>query len=79
MTATPTSERLNNLPAEIKEDLHYNLCVCHGIKKIDIVNAILEGATTCDEVAEKTGGWKGIGCCYLRIKDLINKIQSCNP
>jgi len=41
---------LDKLPPILRGDLDKNLCVCMDVPKIDIINAIVNGATTLEEV-----------------------------
>jgi len=41
---------LHKLPRILKKNLEQNLCVCNEVLKIDIINAILNGATTVEEI-----------------------------
>lgn len=48
------------------------ICICKGVTKVDIVNALNDGAKTVEDVADKTGATKG-GCKGLRC---INPIEN---
>lgn len=54
------------------------ICKCKKISKETIVNAIKEGATTIEEVKEKTGATGGV-ChgirCKKKIEELINEYK----
>jgi bacterioferritin-associated ferredoxin len=62
---------LDKLPPSLKEDLDKNLCTCMDVPRIDIINAIVNGATTVDEVKKQTYAGKGSGCCIQQIERLI--------
>lgn len=54
------------------------ICLCKGITEADIIAAIKDGATTVDEVAEKTGATTGFchgGRCRTAITKLIEAHQ----
>jgi len=67
----PSDDRLARLPEHHLNSLQKNLCVCNEVPKINVVNAILEGATTVPKVRELTGASDGNGCCRLQIEFLI--------
>jgi bacterioferritin-associated ferredoxin len=50
---------LDKLPSILKQDLDKNLCVCMDVPKIEIINAIVNGATTLEEVHRQTGASMG--------------------
>lgn len=62
---------LDKLPAILKQDLEKNLCVCNEVPKMDIINAIVAGATTVAEVKKQTYATTGTGCCTQQIERLI--------
>jgi len=66
-----TSNPLDKLPRLLKKNLDKNLCVCNEVPKIDIINAIVNGATTVDEIKKQTYATMGSGCCELEVKRLI--------
>jgi hypothetical protein len=45
---------LDKLPPILKKNLDKNLCVCNDVPKMDIINAIVNGATTVEEVKKQT-------------------------
>ncbi|MBD3610388.1 MAG: hypothetical protein HUJ30_07535, partial [Gammaproteobacteria bacterium] len=45
---------LDKLPPILKKNLYKNLCVCNEVVKMDIVDAIVNGATTVSEVRKQT-------------------------
>jgi len=51
--------------------------VCNEVPKIDIINAIAEGATTIEEVRRQTYATMGSGCCIQQVKRLIECL--CEP
>ena len=62
---------LDKLPAILKKNLHGNLCVCNEVLKIDIINAIADGATSVEDVRRQTYATMGSGCCIQQVKRLI--------
>jgi len=62
---------LDKIPPIHKMDLDKNLCTCNDVPKMDIINAILNGATTVEEVQKQTYATDGIGCCKRQIQQLI--------
>ena len=62
---------LNKLPDILKNNLDKNLCVCNEVPKIDIINAIVNGATTVEEVKKQTYATMGTGCCTQQVERLI--------
>ena len=67
---------LDKLPEILKQNLNRNLCVCNEVKKIDVINAIANGATTVMKVREKTYATSGNGCCTRQVERLIECIHS---
>jgi len=63
---------LDKLPNSYKKDLDRNLCVCNDVLKVDIINAIINGATTVEEVQKQTYATMGIGCCTQQIEKIID-------
>ncbi len=62
---------LNKLPSSLKKDLEKNLCTCNEVPKIDIINAIANGAITIEAIKKETYATMGTGCCILQIERLI--------
>ena len=67
---------LDRLPEILKKDLDKNLCTCNEVVKMDIINAIANGATTVEEVREKTFATGGNDCCTRQVQRLIECIHS---
>lgn len=67
---------VDKLPPLLKKDLDSNLCVCNEVNKMDIINAIANGAHTVDEVREKTYATDGNGCCKNQVGRLIECITA---
>jgi len=67
---------LHKLPRILKKNLEQNLCVCNEVLKIDIINAILNGATTVEEIKKQTYATMGSGCCTQQVKRLIECLSS---
>ena len=68
---------LDKLPDILKKNLDKNLCVCNEVLKMDIINAIVNGATTVEEVKKQTYATMGTGCCTQQIERLIECL--CTP
>ncbi|MDH5517472.1 MAG: (2Fe-2S)-binding protein [Gammaproteobacteria bacterium] len=47
------------------------MCTCNQVIKMDIINAIVNGATTVQEVKKQTYASMGSGCCVQQIERLI--------
>lgn len=76
MKIDSSKKSLDKLPRILKKDLDKNLCVCNDVLKIDIINAILNGATTVLEVRKETYATMGSGCCTLQVERLIEYLGS---
>lgn len=67
----PDANPLDKLPPVLKKDLDKNLCVCNEVPRIKIINAIVNGAVTVEEIKKKTYATMGTGCCIKQIERLI--------
>ena len=67
----PVTNPLDRLPSILKKNLDQNLCVCNEVIKMDIINAIVNGATTVAEVRKQTYATMGSGCCINQVERLI--------
>jgi NAD(P)H-nitrite reductase large subunit len=67
----PDTSPLDKLPPILKDNLDKNLCVCNEVIKMDIINAIVNGATTVEEVKKVTYATMGSGCCTQQVERLI--------
>ena len=65
------NDPLDKLPSILKKNLDKNLCVCNEVPKMDIINVIVNGATTVDEVKKETYATMGSGCCTQQVERLI--------
>ena len=65
------ADHLDKLPPILKKNLDKNLCTCNEVLKIDIITAIIDGATTVAEVRKRTYATMGSGCCKQQVKRLI--------
>lgn len=72
-----SKDYLDNLPATLKQDLERNLCTCNEVSKREIIHAIVNGATTVEEVKKQTYATMGIGCCTQQVERLIESL--CSP
>jgi len=77
LSVDPPENPLDKLPPILKKNLRRNLCVCNEVLKIDIINAIVDGATTVAEVRRQTYATMGSGCCEQQVKRLIECL--CEP
>ena len=77
MKTDPTKNPLDKLPPILKKDLDKNLCTCNEVLKIDIINAIVNGATTVAEIKKQTYATMGSGCCTQQVERLIEYL--CSP
>jgi bacterioferritin-associated ferredoxin len=73
----PTKNPLDKLPPIFKTNLDKNLCVCNEVLKMDIIKAIVNGATTVAEIKKQTYATMGSGCCTQQIERLIECL--CSP
>ena len=67
----PDTNPLDKLPPILKNNLDKNLCVCNEVLKMDIINAIVNGATTVEEIKKQTYATMGSGCCKKQVERLI--------
>ena len=62
---------LEKLPSILKQDIDKNLCTCMDVPKMDVINAIVNGATTVEAVKKQTSATMGSGCCIQQVERLI--------
>jgi len=67
----PVTNPLDKLPAILNKNLDKNLCVCNEVVKMDIINAILKGATSVADIRKQTYATMGSGCCTQQVERLI--------
>jgi len=72
----PDTNPVDKLPPILKKNLRRNLCTCNDVLKIDIINAIVGGAATVEEVRKKTFATMGSGCCKQQVERLIECLGS---
>ena len=72
----PVKNPLDKLPPILKKNLNRNLCVCNEVQKMDIINAIANGATTIADVKKQTYATDGNGCCTRQVERLIECIHA---
>ena len=77
MKSDPAINTLDKIPDILKKNLDKNLCVCNEVPKMDIINAIVNGATTVAEVKKQTYATMGSGCCTQQVERLIECL--CSP
>ena len=76
MKQDPDTHPLDKLPPILKKNLRRNLCTCNDVLKIDIINAIVDGAATVEEIRKKTYATMGSGCCKQQVERLIECLCS---
>lgn len=77
MKINPDTNPMDKLTPILKKDLDRNLCVCNDVLKMDVINAIINGATTVAEIKKQTYATVGIGCCTQQVERLIECL--CSP
>jgi len=75
----PDSNPLDKLPSSLKKDLEKNLCTCNEVPKGDIINAIVAGAITVEDVKKQTYATMGTGCCTQQVEKLIEYLCAPEP
>ena len=65
------TDSLEQLPPVLGKNLDRNLCTCNEVLKIDIIHAIVNGATTVEAVRQQTYATMGTGCCTQQVERLI--------
>lgn len=82
---TTTSKTMNNdqndlqtalskLPDILKKDLEQPLCVCNQVIKLDIIQAIVMGADSLEQVQKQTYASDGTGCCRRQVESLLKHL-----
>lgn len=77
MATQSTVDALERLPEILRQGLDRNLCTCNEVMKIDVIEAIVNGATTLDAVKIETFAADGNGCCTRQVERLIECL--CEP
>ncbi len=77
MKTESDTTHLDKLPSTLKRDLEKNLCTCMDVPKMDVINAIVGGASTLEDVKKQTYAATGAGCCEQQVKRLIECL--CKP
>ena len=75
MSGKPIPNPLEKLPPVLKQNLDKNLCICMDVPKMDIINAIADGADTVEEVKRITCATMGSQCCVQQVERLIECIH----
>ena len=73
----PVTNPLDKVPPILKKNLDQNLCTCNEVLKMDIINAIVNGATTVEAIKKQTYATMGSGCCTQQVERLIKCL--CSP
>ena len=76
MKIDPVTNPLDKLPPILKNNLDQNLCVCNEVLKMDIINAIVNGAKTVGDIRKETYATMGSGCCTQQVERLIECLGS---
>jgi len=79
LKAKSETNPLDKLPSVLKQNLDKNLCTCMDVLKMDVINAIANGATTLDEVKKQTYAATGAGCCVQQVERLIECLCAPEP
>ncbi len=77
MKTEPDTNPLDKLPSVLRQNLDKNLCTCMDVPKLDVINAIANGAATLEEVKRQTYAATGAGCCINQVERLIECL--CKP
>jgi len=75
----PVTDPLDRLPRILRKNPEQNLCVCNEVPKIDIINAIVDGATTVEAIRKQTYATMGSGCCRQQVERLIECLCYLQP
>lgn len=73
------TKSLNKLPLVLRQNLDKNLCTCMDVPKMDVINAIINGAITVEEVKKQTYATMGSGCCVQQVERLIEYLCAPEP
>ena len=79
MKTNPEMLPLEKLPPNLRDNLDKNLCTCNDVLKMDIIQAIVNGATTVEEVKKQTYATMGAGCCADQVERLIQYLCAPGP
>ncbi len=71
----PIEDPLNKLPDILKKNLDKNLCVCNEVIKMDIINAIVNGACSVAEIKQQTYATVGTACCKQQVERLLECLR----
>lgn len=74
MNNDAVTNALDKLPLILKKNLNRDLCTCNQVLKMDIIKAIVNGATTVADVRKETFATMGSGCCIQQVERLIECI-----
>jgi NAD(P)H-nitrite reductase large subunit len=70
---------LDKLPSVLRQNLDKNLCTCMDVPKMDVINAIANGASTVEAVQQQTYAATGAGCCLQQVERLIECLCAPEP
>ncbi|MDH5178181.1 MAG: (2Fe-2S)-binding protein [Gammaproteobacteria bacterium] len=65
------NKALAKLPEILRQDMERNLCTCNDVPRIDIITAIVNGATSVEAIREETYATMGTGCCRQQVERLL--------
>jgi NAD(P)H-nitrite reductase large subunit len=71
LKTTPEPDLLEKLPGSLRQDLDKNLCTCMDVPKRAVIDAIIKGAITLEEVKKVTYAATGAGCCAQQVERMI--------
>jgi bacterioferritin-associated ferredoxin len=72
----PEPNLLEKLPTYLKQDLDKNLCTCMDVPKRAVIDAIVKGAMTLEEVKKETYAATGAGCCAQQVERMIECLSA---
>lgn len=79
MKTDPDNNPLDKLPLALRQNADRNLCTCMDVPTMDVINAIVNGATTVEEVKQQTSATMGAGCCVQQVERLIECLHAPEP
>ncbi len=71
MSNNRETDPLDKLPPILRQNREQNLCTCNEVAKMDVIDAIANGATTLEAVRKQTYASDGNGCCTRQVERLI--------
>lgn len=74
-----TVNPLDKLPEILRQSVDRNLCTCMDVPTMDVINAIVNGATTVEAVKRETSATMGSECCVQQVERLIECLTAPEP